>query len=98
MAHRKPLGTLCHTNADWHGERPFLLDYLVTPAGTWYRIVGIEEKKNPSKLGLTLERVAPRTLIEVRADDLEQWEADGEHRRRVHDFEWYPRNKKRAAA
>lgn len=85
MAHRKPLGTTCHTNADWEGEHPALLDYLRTPANTWYRIVGIEERANPKKLGLTLERVAPRTVIEVR-------EEDAVGRRGVHDFEWYSRS------
>lgn len=58
MAHRKPLGTTCHTNADWVGERPGLGDYLVTPAETWYRVLGVEEKRNPAKIGLLLERIA----------------------------------------
>jgi hypothetical protein len=93
MAHRKPLGTTCRTVADWEGETPFLLDYLVTTAGTWYRIIGMEEKANPKKLGLLLERTSPRTIIEVAEDDLIRWEAEGEHRHRVHPFEWYPRKK-----
>lgn len=82
MAHRKPLGTTCHTNADWKGEKPVLGDYLVTPADTWYRIIGVEEKANPEKVGLLLERVARP----------QPWTKG-----RVHEFEWYLRDRRRAA-
>lgn len=80
MAHRKPIGTTCHTVADWEGDRPTPGDYLVTQAGTWYRVLGVEEKANPKKLGLLLERI-------LLPDE------DG----KVFGFEWYPRDRKRAA-
>lgn len=34
------------------------MDYVCTQAGTYYRIVGVEEKRNPCKVGLVLERIA----------------------------------------
>lgn len=95
MAHRKPLGTTCRTTADWPGEKPRLRDYLVTPAGTWYRIVGVEESSNPDKVKLMLERIAPKTLIEVRQEDYDRIVSDG--RPRVHEFQWYERKRKAAA-
>ena len=64
---------------DWRGGNPELGDFLVSQAGTWYRVVGEEETRNPAKVKLLLERIAePATL-----------------HRRVHEFEWYPRDKKR---
>lgn len=94
MAHRKPLGTTCRTIADWKGATPHLLDALVTSAGTWYRIVGVEEKANPAKLGLLLERQdEPEHLAEGKV----RW-PDGEIGQGVHPFEWYPRDRKRRTA
>lgn len=87
MAHRKPLGTTCRTTCDWLGDTPQLGDYLVTQAGTWYRVVGIEEKANPQKLGLVLERIAGPDC----ASPLFDWAA------RIFEFEWYPRDRQRAA-
>lgn len=65
MPHRKPLGSLCHTRADWRGAHPSLLDFLFTPAGTWYRIVGIEETRSRRKLNLTLERIARPSIRDL---------------------------------
>jgi hypothetical protein len=58
MAHRKPLGTTFTSTFDWDGPHPELGDYLVSMADTWYLVVGVQEKANPKKVGLTLERIA----------------------------------------
>lgn len=84
MAHRKPLGTRFTSTFDWNGQLPEPEDYLVSAAGTWYLVVGVIEKANPAKVGLCLERIASRTMIEVREED-----AVGRHA--VHPFHWYPR-------
>lgn len=82
MAHRKPLGSTFTSTFDWRGQVPEPLDYLVSGAETWYRVVGVEEKANPAKVGLMLERIAKPT---------------GEfHDAVVHTFEWYPRSSKAA--
>jgi hypothetical protein len=93
MAHRKPLGTTCHSVCDWAGDLPVLNDALVSQAGTWYRIIGVEEKRNPAKVGLLLERVAEP---EVFTDGTVRWPDACVGI--AHDFEWYPRDKKRVAA
>lgn len=77
MAHRKPLGTTFTTTLEWEGEQPELGDYLISSAGTWYRVNGVIEKENPAKVGLTLERVAGA--------------AQDEHHVRTHPFAWYRR-------
>lgn len=94
MAHRKPLGTTCKTVADWQGPLPLLHDFLVTPAATWYRIVGVEEKRNTEKVGLVLERIA----APHGSDCATAFIAEDDAVRRVHPFEWYARDRKRAVA
>lgn len=58
MAHRKPLGTTCkiHFAADTWDVMPALDDYLVSDAGTAYRIVGLEEGR--TRINYVCERVA----------------------------------------
>jgi hypothetical protein len=81
MAHRKPLGTRTGPMVfDWEGGNPQLGECLVSQAGTWYRVVGELEMRNPKKVKLVLERIA-----------------GPDQPGRVHEFEWYPRDKKRAA-
>jgi hypothetical protein len=91
MAHRKPLGSTCFTVADWHYELPELHDALRTVAGTWYRIVGVEAKATPARVGLMLERVAGQ---EPSADGVVTW-SDG-FAGLVHEFEWYARHRRAA--
>lgn len=103
MAHRKPLGTTCRTTADWRGDTPFLHDALVTSAGTWYRIVGMEEtasqlaalnlpvEQRRFKLKLVLERVAEP---EVFTDGSVRWPDACVGM--AHEFEWYERKRKAA--
>jgi len=43
---------------DWEGGNPAIGDYLVSQAGTWYRVAGEEETRNPAKVRLVLERIA----------------------------------------
>lgn len=78
MAHRKPLGSTFTSTFDWEGPHPWIGDFLVSGAGTWYGVVGVEEKANPRKVGLMLERIA------------EPAERDGQ----VHQFVWYERKRK----
>ncbi len=89
VAHRKPLGTTCRTLADWHGPLPMLGDYLVTPAGTWYLVVGIEEKRNPAKVGLVLERAAEPCMDAAECSAVNPDGTVG----LIHEFEWYPRRR-----
>lgn len=95
MAHRKPLGTTFTSTLDWSGEKPELLDYLRSAAGTWYRVVGVHEHSNASKVKLTEERIASPTGIEGRSAYPRHFiDGDGVHR--VHDFWWYPRDRRAA--
>lgn len=97
MAHRKPLGTTCRSTLDWRGGKPNVNDALVSSAGTWYRIVGVEEKRNPDKVGVVLERVARPDrvmLASVTAVGRALWPDDTWGI--IHEFEWYSRNRKRA--
>ncbi len=60
MAHRKPLGTTCkigfsERDVDWD-PMPTLDDYLVTDAGTAYKVVGVEEGRTRTQY--VCERVA----------------------------------------
>jgi hypothetical protein len=99
MAHRKPLGTTCRTVADWEGEHPTPGDYLVSPAVTWYRVLGVEEKANPKKVGLVLERIAPPPGLLGRPDGsgpLAVQDDDGTFHS-VFEFAWYSRDRKRVA-
>ena len=109
MAHRKPLGTTFTSTFDWQGLEPGLHDALVSQAGTWYRVVGVAETasllaalQNPDvngrryRIKLTLERVAePRTMSKA-AGSLVLW-PDGLYGR-MYEFEWYPRDRRRAVA
>lgn len=66
VAHRKPLGTTCKIgfaarDVDWD-PMPALDDFLVTDAGTAYRIVGVEEGK--SRTTYVCERVADTSECE----------------------------------
>lgn len=90
LAHRKPLGTTWRGPIDWQGPLPQLRDYLCSTAGTWYRIVGIEETANPQRPVLVQERVADQTDHEPGV----VLEHDG-HLANVHPFWWYSRDKRR---
>lgn len=96
MPHRKPLGSTFTTRLDWDGPLPELLDYLRSEAGTWYRVVGIEETSNPRRPKVVLERIASPTGTEGRAPHPREL-IDGDGLHRVHDFWWYPRDRRRAA-
>lgn len=98
MAHRKPLGTLTSWMAfDWHGEHPLVGDYLVSDAGTWYRVAGVEEKTNGRKVGLMLERVArPPALDDCDTHAPTRWVIEGTIERRVFEFQWWPRDRRAA--
>lgn len=91
MAHRRPLGTTTQTTFDWRGEMPKIHDCLRSQAGTCYRVLGVEEKANPAKVGLMLERVADR---DEATETLVEWE-DGDVGVMM-EFEWYPRSPNRA--
>ncbi len=61
MAHRKPLGTTCRItfadrDVDWTDDPPRIDDFLVSEAGTAYRIVGEEEGR--TRTAYVCERVA----------------------------------------
>jgi hypothetical protein len=93
VAHRKPLGTTWRGPIDWEGPLPALGDFLRSEAGTWYRIVGIEETANPKRPRLVHERVASPTGVEGRAP-YPRVVADTDGAHRVHDFYWYPRERR----
>lgn len=97
MAHRKPLGTMFTSTFDWQGPHPALLDYLVSQADTWYRVVGVQEKTSPTKIGLTLERVGGPEGEVFRGPSGRCGVVEGVEVRLVHNFEWYPRHRRRAA-
>ncbi len=84
MAHRKPLGSTFTSTFDWEGPHPWLEDFLVSAADTWYRVVGVQEKANPRRVGLTLERIAKPA-----------WPLS-EHDGQVHEFVWYDRGRRRS--
>lgn len=86
MAHRKPIGsTTVPMTFDWEGGNPRLDDYLISAAGTWYRVVGELETRNRRKAKLVLERILEPTLEELHA-------STGV----VHEFFWYPRDRRAA--
>lgn len=88
MAHRKPIGSTTGPMVfDWQGGNPRLDDYLVSAAGTWYRVAGEIETRNPRKAKLVLERILEPSLEEMHASTAV-----------VHEFFWHPRDKRRAGA
>lgn len=99
VAHRKPLGSVFSCTFDWRGEAPSLNDFLVSQADTWYRVVGVEEKANPAKVGLVLERIEkPDSYIDVcrTHDGFRYVIEENATIRIVFEFEWYERKKRRA--
>lgn len=100
MAHRKPLGSTFTSTFDWAGDFPEPDDYLVSGAGTWYRVAGVEEKSNRAKVGLMLERIAEPAGVTIVADgDQERLVVQvGEQLHPVHPFVWYPRERRRVRA
>lgn len=91
MAHRKPIGTTTGPMLfTWNGPIPFLDDYLVSEAGTWYRVAGILETTAVGKIKLVLERVAPRGAPLACVPDDEGFD------RRVHEFYWHSRDRRAA--
>lgn len=101
MAHRKPLGSTFSTTFDWEGPQPELGDYLASQALTFYRVVGVEEKANPKKVGLVLERIAdpPADAICVnRYTGAGYVYEDDDRYVPIHRFEWYARDRRRVSS